>query len=685
MTQERVATPEVSFSLSGEDLTLRDEAGGGEVLVELDGETSLTPASESWFDVPMDGAVSLETTSLAFPHNTAVWLRGAGGEAHGRLTERETSVAGGGTFIDVSAAMKVVVYVERGSVSGHIVERDETSGFAVTEFDGPTRVIIGVRSVHERPTATMTVPHDVEGLMEAVSHLGTSMKEWSAERSWPTLRGHSPAIELGDELRIPDRLAKPETGVTVAVPPEVGDVLRVAPLAHYFGADLVPADTAELRICGHAETLGRGRELERSVDELLARALVLDSLVRIGGYYSLPRYEYEELAPTLPFYPPELDDQPVDRQLLEYLEIPFEELAPYVPRWSGTATLRPSVSEATALPYLLNSLARIHVTADAQPRPDPETFAQFSTATNVPTGVASLGEDGRRAAMAYERSSPERSSVLVIGDEAPGQSCFRRTNWQYHEVDGGVPTPDHRESVTKAELDAALAANPLYVHYGNRVTEEGYVCSDGVLSFKDVPPAAVGAVSFAWHQAETASVAGLLDTTTVACLTDTPMEPRVAEAFGKYLVLGYPPVQAARAVGLGDAFRFVGDAALSLVDHADGTLPVVFHVERADDGSFRASFCCRVSRRDGLGSLLNLDLEENSSSHYLSGRFSPMAAPLSVADLVDIAEGDHLLRFTGAVPDAVPQESVLHASREDWPHGRVVEPKRAQDDPIFRS
>jgi hypothetical protein len=658
----------VSFSLEKGALTLRDEAGGGEVAVEFGGDTSLTPATDSWFDVPMDGAVSMEAESLRFPHNTAVWLRGVDGEAYGGLTEREITVESDGTFIDVSAAMKVVVYVEQGPVSGRLVRNDENPEFAVIELDGPTRLIVGVRSIHEEPTAMLTVPDDPEALMAALSSLGSSMKEWSAERSWPTLRGHPPAIEIGDELQIPDRLQKPDTGVTVAVPPDIDDILRIAPLANYFGTDVVPGDRPELRLCGHAEPLGRGRDLEQSVDELVARGLVLDSLVRIGGYYSLPRYEYEQLAPELPFYPPELSDEPIDRQLLEYLEVPFAEIEPYVPQWSATATLRPSVTEAEALPYLLNSLARIHVTPDAQPRTNTrlETLAHLSTSSIVPTGASSLPDAARRRAMAYERRSPEQAEVLLIGAEPSESSSFERTNWAYHEVDGGVPLPDHRRSVTRTELRAALQSDPLYVHYGNRVTTEGFVCSDGVLRFEDVPEASVGALSFDWNQPETAPVAGLLETATVVCLSETPMQPETADAFAKYLVLGFPPVQAARFAGTDTSLRYLGDVSLSLTDHANGTLPVVFDFEAAGDEAYRASFRCWTTRVDGLGSSGHPNPEKYGSDIPLTRSRVPVDMQLFRAELVDIAEDDYLLRFNCEPPEGVPRESILHESRDGW-------------------
>lgn len=676
---QRIETPEVSFSLSGAELTLRDEAGGGELVVEFDSEPSLTRATTSWFDVPMDGAISFETEEFRIPRNIAVWLRDADGESYGLLTEQETSVDGKGTFIEVSAAMKIVAYVESGPVRGRLCG-DSTAETAVVSFDEPTQVVLGARSVHEQPTATMTVPDDPEALMEAVSYLGTSIKEWSAERSWPTLRGYPPEIEMGEQLSIPDRLTKPDTGVTVAVSPRPEDILRVAPLAHYFGAEIVPGERPELRICGHAESLGTGEELERSVDELLARGLVLDSLVRIGGYYSMPRYEYEELAPELPFYPPELYDESIDRQLLEYLEVPFEQIEPHVPRWSATTTLRPSVREATALPYLLNSFSRVHVTEDGMPRVGSRdsSVVNLSTVSAVPGGVASLSTQGREKAIAHERSKPGQASVTIIGMDEPGHSCFSQANWGSYEIDDGVPSPEYHSSVTSEELKTAFRANPLYLHYGNGTTREGFVCTDGILRFDEVPSAEVGVVSFDWNSPETAQLEPLLTAATVAFPCQGPIRPTASQAFAKYLVLGYPPVEAARYVGFDETFRFVGDASLSLTDHANGVTPGVLDVQAEEEGRYRLTFNCRRTQIDDLGTVLQWEPEKYSETYRLLGSSYMVDYLASKRDLVDIAEGDHLLRFECEPPDEVPKESILHVSREGWLYGRGGDAHKAR-------
>ncbi|MFC6736768.1 hypothetical protein ACFQEQ_11040, partial [Halolamina salina] len=374
----------VSFSFSDGELTVRDEAGGGEIRITVDRDASPTPATGAWFDVPVDDAVSLRTSSIELHGGASAQIRRPDGEHYGAVDDGEFTILGE-AYVDIDAALKLLVYVD-GEITGRLVGDGQNPESLLVTVDEQSQIVVGARSHHETPIATISVTDDPEDLMTAASYLGSAIKEWSAERSWPTLRGHPPEIERGDELHVPDGLSRPDTEVTVAVPRDTADVLRVTPLAHYFGADVVPGEHAELRLGSqHVEPLGTGAELERSVDDLLGHAIVLDSLVRIGGYYSMPRYEYDELGPELPFYPPELYDEPIHRQLLEYLEVPFDTVRPYVPDWPTVGTLRPTATDAEAVPYLLNTLARVHVTDDGLPRTaaDAEKPVDLSTSPDV--------------------------------------------------------------------------------------------------------------------------------------------------------------------------------------------------------------------------------------------------------------------------------------------------------------
>jgi hypothetical protein len=633
----------VSFSLSAGELTVRDEAGGGAVVMDVDDDATLTPATDAWFDVPVDDAVSVETDSIEIAGAPSTQLRSVDGEYHGSLTDGEFSIDGE-NYVDISAVLKLLVYVDD-EMTGRLVGNRENPESLLVTAEESTRIVVGARSFHERPLATMTVTDDPEDLMRASSYLGSSIKEWSAERSWPTLRGHPPAIELGDELHVPDRLSVPDTDVTVAVPSNVADVLRVTPLAHYFGAEVVPGDRAELRLGSqHVESLGAGEELEQSVDDLLAHALVLDSLVRIGGYYSMPRYEYDELAPELPFYPPELYDEPIHRQLLEYLEVPHETVRPYAPDWPAVGTLRPTGSDAGAVPYLLNTLARVHVTEDGIPsgpvgggKP-----VHLSTSRAVPRNVAAIPPTARERAVEHERCPSEDAAVLFVGFDRQAGTRFT-ADWNRMEI-GDAPTTDYRSSVSRTELRTLLTEPYTHVHYGNRVTEEGFVCDDGLLGFDELPEGTVGSISFQWGRPSTTELTGLHDVASVVCLMDDPLPLETAQTFAVYLVIGRSVAASAHLARI-DGVRYIGDPTLPVTGRPVGHPPFVSRVERVAPDEYCVSVQLDSREHDPLGRVAKMRSEKAPKTFQLNGTRQEFSQPFSREELEAFMTHDPIFRF----------------------------------------
>ncbi|WP_053946824.1 hypothetical protein [Halolamina sediminis] len=649
----------VSFSFSDGELTVCDEAGGGEMALSVDGDASPMPATDAWFDVPVDDAVGLETSSIEL-YDTAAEIRRPDGEHYGGVTDGEFTIVGG-TYIDVSAVLKLLVYVD-GEMTGRLTGSSENPDSLLLTAEEPTRVVVGARSFHEDPVATMTVTEDPEDLMTAASYLGSAIKEWSAERSWPTLRGHPPAIERGDELHIPDSLSRPDTDVTVAVPRDMAEIIRVTPLAHYFGADVVPGDRAELRLGDqYVEPLGAGTELEQSVDDLLGHALVLDSLVRIGGYYSIPRYEYDELGPELPFYPPELYDEPIHRQLLEYLEVSFETVRPYVPDWPAVGTLRPTASDAEAVPYLLNTLARVHVTGDGIPRTVPEAGGpvHLSTSPEVPRHVAAIPPAARERASAHEYVPSTGASVLFVGNDRPEQDQFARVDWERFEIDD-APTTEYRSSVTRDELRALLREPYAHVHYGNGVTGSGFVCDDGVLAFDELPDGTVGSVTFQWGQPSTTELTGLHDAVSIACLTDEPLSFEAAQELAVYLALGRSVATSAHLAGV-DGVRYLGDPTLPVARRSAGYPPFIIRIEHVDSDEYRVSIQLETREHDPIGRVSNLRFQKASDSYRLTGTRQEFTESLTREELDSFLAHGGIFRFdwcsaaeqTPAVPDDV--------------------------------
>ncbi|SMO53073.1 hypothetical protein [Halorubrum cibi] len=349
----------VTFEMAGETLYVRDALEDERLALRFDREPDPRPALVDLFALPVDRAVSLEAESVSIPKYATVSVRESGGEFVAELSDDLTLPRGSYCF-DVVGVTKAFVR----AVDVEVSATGMADGGAVEiEFDGPTTVTVGGRSLHTRPEATMTVPDDPHALMTAVSALGSSIAEPSPERSWPTLRGYPPRIARGDELEIPAPLETPDTGVEIAVPATYADVYRVAPLAYYLGATVVAGADPALRLeTGYVEPLPtEGVALERRVSEILGTTLFLDSLARTEGYVPSERYEYEAVGGELPFYPPGLADRSMSDRLMEYLEVDPETVDPYLPDWPTTAVLRPGPSGMELLGHLAHLLAPIRV------------------------------------------------------------------------------------------------------------------------------------------------------------------------------------------------------------------------------------------------------------------------------------------------------------------------------------
>ncbi|TKX74940.1 hypothetical protein EXE46_06695 [Halorubrum sp. GN11_10-6_MGM] len=354
----------IEFGVDGTTLGVRDVIESEQMEFRVDREPELSPALPALFPSPVDNAVSFEAKSLIVPEYTSIVVRDGEGEFIERPND-STEFPLGSYCIEITGPMKSTVRIEDAelSVSGVVGPQS-----VELSLDRPATVSLGARSLHTRPEATITVPDDPESLAEAVSMLGSSIREFSAERSWPTLRGYPPRIRRGESLDIPSPLTVPDTGVEVVVRPTYADVYRLSTLAYYLGAPMTVGEVPAVRLdTGYTERLPTdGRELEERALELLRTWFFLDTLVRTDGYLISDREEYEQVGPQLPFYPPNLDGLSLSERLMEFLEVDPGIVEPYAPDWAMEAVLRPGPEGAELLPHLARVLAPVRVRGSAE-------------------------------------------------------------------------------------------------------------------------------------------------------------------------------------------------------------------------------------------------------------------------------------------------------------------------------
>ncbi|MFB6154529.1 MAG: hypothetical protein ABEJ22_01455 [Haloferacaceae archaeon] len=597
---------------------IRDEGAGLTYEMRTDAPVTLSPAAADSFPFPVDDAVAFTAERLRIPRIAGMVLRAADGDHLGGFVDVER-LPRDTYYLEVGSTSKTYVRFEDVAVRGFYPDVDAEAE-VVFSLATPARVVVGTRSAHTRPNGVVETPADPEAMMEAFSHLGSSLKELSPERSWPTLRGHPPAVEVGDELDVPSHLTPPETGISLALPPTYEHVYAAAPLAYYLGATMVPGEAPALQTPSglnyRLET--SGESFENAVDRVLVQCFVLDTLTRVGGYYDFDRHEYEYLAPHLPFYPPSLYDEPVWKQVEQYLEVDFSDLAPHLPRWPARATLRPVPEDATAIPWLLDDLALVHTgptgtdrdkdrrrtvvtgrfettgrsqcgerslavpptgAVDAS-RPDLSLVADYDAfaTSGIPAGDCVLVEEAYERRRDRRRWDVDDAPVTVVCNEETRRDAVERAAESYRTRTDPPPLDfETAHDVTVAELRERLRSERALLLYVGPTTESGFECADGVLEVDSLDECNVTAFVLASATTPDLGVELVERGADAGLVTlSAPRDDGVVDTGGRiadFLNAGYPfaaVVDIVDFAGEGVEYVLVGDGGLELTRREAG-------------------------------------------------------------------------------------------------------------------
>ncbi|GAA0655941.1 type 1 periplasmic-binding domain-containing protein [Salarchaeum japonicum] len=604
----------VSFSLDGEDLRVRDALTNRAFTFSLDA-AGYEPAPPDGFLFPVDDAVGTTTDAIEFPPGVTAYLRNANGDHRGEFSTTPRDLPEGTHYLELAAPVKTYVRLSRTAATAAYTEPRSEGGVLRVSFPEPAYVEVGARSAHDRPRATMTVPDDPRALMRAVSRLGSSIREFSPERSWPTLRGYPPGIEVGDELAIPDGLRTPDTGVTLGVPDSLAAVYRVAPLAYYLGATVEPASEPRLSLSnGYTAPIAPDEPLETAVDRLLATCLVLDSLARTDGYYALPRHEYDELAARLPFYPPNLYESSIPEQLMEYLEVSPDLLAPAVPQWPVTAVLRDDIADAELLPHVLHGLWRVHVDDDRRTI-DSGAFGP-SAATAHAAGVPPVGDT--RLVPSF-RDAARRTPYVTRDDSETVVFAGSDRASALRDATAALPEPvtvtasDDRETVRETAADATVA------YWDRPVRPDGISCTDGVLAFDALDTTTLGlGVVTGTHAFDAAVALAERGVPAVIAAPDRLPADRVADLLHCAQV-GCSAEAAVRYADLGDAVRVVGHPTYVPVRPDDSAFPARIDVDSRPSGRHAFTTRLAVTADDPLGGVARFTHPVEYDAYNLAG------------------------------------------------------------------
>ncbi|WP_232686569.1 hypothetical protein [Halobacterium zhouii] len=596
--------------LGDEDgVQVSDTVEGEQFDLYTDRAVEPTSVSTDGFEMPVDTAVAIETSELHLPLFTTATFWQDGDVVHRVTSEDDVERLEPARYeVDVSPpAVKLYVRVSDTSVAARYAENH-----IYLEFGSTVHVELGLRSHHEQPAATVTTTDDPRDLIRAVSTFGSALKTTSPERSWPTLRGHPPALEFGAELDVPAAAEPPDTGVTLELPPEYSAIYTAAPLAFYLGATLVPASTPRLVADGHTREFDRD-SFGDGVRNFLQHAFTLDCVIRSAGLYPMRTPASDELDERVDIDYGKLYDLSLAERTAAYLDIPREATRGLLD-WHRTVDVDPNPEYAPALPYVLRGLPLVRSPAPARNTrsltPEPDALRAFYDEHSVARSSSNQTAprpDSRPVVVPEYTDTPGHAWIaegFPVGAAKPTVGSYARTlertastdpldihvvyndaRFRDSEISGygghALDETDVRvsENLSTSELRAALAEDTDFLHFVGHVTDAGMVCADGELDTRTVARTGVDAFFLngcrSYEQGRALLTAGSLGgIVTVDDVTDVEAS-RVGNAFSLLLDAGFPLYAALDALEATridrDRYTILGNDAFALRKSVDGS------------------------------------------------------------------------------------------------------------------
>lgn len=586
------------------------------------------------FYFPVDAAARIDTQSVTLGSYVATFVRDGEGDVVAQMDRTDQLDLDSGEYlIELEQPVKLYVRIE-----GPLTV--ETNGMTTTVSTQGDLFVAG-RSRHNHPAGTITTTDDPREMMRAVSAMSSSLKTTSVERSYPTLRGHPPEIELGDELDIPEGMAAADAGVRIEVPPQLRFVYPVAPLAFYLGAEVVPGNAPRLvGEEGFSYRLDGAGGFEETVARTLKQTLLFDCIARTEGFYAVDLAERGDVDALVDLDWADLYGRSLSERLDAYLSIPYDRIADCVPEWKTAGYVAPDPENAELLPYLIDDLATIktpsgeattaeqvqtdslfdfaragastpstdaitgptrsttRATGRAQapqgPLPDlvePEPTGAFETVwadDGVPVGATKASVDGYRNGLEHTPSE-EIGVTVVVNDEGMTEEGDVAQDVYGDDAEFPFDLRVYR-NLTTDRLKAVLETEREFLHYVGHIEADGFECSDGRLDARDLDFVGIdafflnGCASYDQGMAllENGAVGGVVTLTEVVNSGAT----RVGQAMVKLLNHGFPLHSALSVAGqqsfVGGQYSVVGDGDVDIAQRSSLGAPITTIEEDGD-------------------------------------------------------------------------------------------------------
>ena len=587
----------------------------------------LTPVERTAeFPAPLDRTVAIETERIEFPSEIYFTVRGLDGTIHGTAAEdRGSKITAGptGGILDLTPEVKTYIRFNQ-PFTVH-----STSGSWLVETQTPSTAVIGARAWHRCPESTIRIRENTTDLLDAVSRVGSALLTTAPDRSFPTLRGHPPTIDVGDSVEFPAEAEVPDTDIELVVKPTLADICAVAPLAYYLPASLTPGDQFAVRCAGN-EYVPPEADTADAAAAILRQCFTLDCFVRTEGIYPVmidERQAFEATADIEIDFAGLYEASPAERTA-RYLSIPRDAVRPHIPPWPTTAVVAPDIQFTEALPGFVAQLAALRIA-------DPPRYTGSAARERMLRSF--VGDDGatRATAETWEHTTPfvdvpntDSQQTVWVGDGIPlNAAAFRLAGRRNRYARATTERDTTRTSVTVVCNDASMAGESAglpdmlesrpafdvdytveqrttiaqlrqlieqgsdYFHFIGHATPEGVKCIDGQLDLADVEQSRVrlfclnACRSFEQGAAliEQGSVGGLV---TVADVAD-----RFAVEIGADIMTLLDAGHSLRSVmsilreqtAVGRQYVTIGDSYASLVETIDSD-PCTLQIETTDDG-----------------------------------------------------------------------------------------------------
>lgn len=627
----------------------------------------ISECDPSEFYFPADTGATVRTDRIETPYFVPLWIRDEEGNTVAEVNDRESIRVPPGRYnVELATTQVKLQFAVEGAID--ISSLEDRMRISISETDC---FHLGARSVHEQPAATVKTTEVPEDLMAALSTLGSALKTMSCERSFPSLRGHPPLIEISDELSIPSAIDAPDTGLTIEVPPREEFIYPVVPLVYYLGATLESGPAPRLVTDTWSYPLDSEEGFEPAVEEVLKHIFLLDCITRTEGYYEVDLHEREQLESRVDLDFESLYELPLTEQLREYLEVPFASIAESLPKWKLTADVRPKTEYVSAMPFLAHELAIIRCpgalnsngdplsdvseevesffranpqavrrstrsgstrssasTADSEIfRPEPaDSIEQAYVGEGLPVGASKMTVDSYYRRLAFEPTTDPQIRVAVVcndeemTDENVVSDIYGTRDWIEFDI-------SFQEHLGTVEMRDVLQSDIDFLHYIGHVDEEGIRCTDGYLDTRHLSD--VNVSTFLLNACDSYQQGrGLVDSGAmagIATVTDVVNEAAtsVGRTVAKLLNQGFSLAATISIIKeyeqIGHHYLVVGDASASIVENQSGT-PTKAVVENDESGRSNLQLFGYPTLSTPMGTMFIPQIDGVTSFYINSGR-----------------------------------------------------------------